>query len=194
MLLAGEEIQTIEQQLNLCRQIGDTLVMRADRDGYVDAWKIHERLERRPLRRGEPLLKVIAHASMWDVDVFVRQSRISHVQHAAADQSLQTCVSLAAQPDQVFAASLMRVGPTTKPKTQQAWGDTAVVLRLGEDARAMVSAARSEIQSGAPANVMFHCGSAPAGYLLFQDLIRSVRGSVGLYLSRPQNRSLGENP
>lgn len=195
LLLVAEEIQSTDQQLDLRERINDSLVIRADRDGYVDAWQIRERLDRRPLQRGDLLLKVIAQESAWHVDVRVPQSRISHVQDAWADNSLDTSVALAAQPNQVFAASLVQVGPASKPQTSGASGETALILRLSDNASTIVSAARSEIQSGAPARVMFHCGSAPAGYLLFQDLIRSVRGSVRLYLSSspPLKQGPGES-
>ena len=58
--LVDEEIRAIDQQLSLLRQIEESLIIRADRRGVVDAWRLVERLDQRPLRRGDHLLQVIA--------------------------------------------------------------------------------------------------------------------------------------
>jgi hypothetical protein len=59
---------------------------------------------------------------------------------------------------------------------------TAVLLRLNEKASADLAAKQvSSDQSGAPARAMFHCGTAPAALVLFQDVIRSVQATTALY-------------
>ncbi len=66
---------------------------------------------------------------------------------------------------------------------QDALPSTAVLLRLSDEASRMIASKQATShQSGAPARVMFHCGKTPAAYLLFQDVIRSVRGNLALYM------------
>ena len=45
---------------------------------------------------------------------------------------------------------------------------------------------------GAPARVMFHCGKAPTAYLLFQDVIRTVKRTWSLYCSSHESGARGD--
>jgi multidrug efflux pump subunit AcrA (membrane-fusion protein) len=182
--LVTEEIRSINDQLAVLERVTQSLVIRADRSGTVDAWQIEQRLQSRPLRRGDHLLQVIAQDSSWVVDVHVPQSRISHVQDAqAAGQSFAARVSLESKPDESFDAKLLQIGPSVVAGQGEV-PSTAVLLSLSDPASNMISSTRdTSHQSGAPARVMFHCGSAPTAYVLFQDLIRSARSHFSLYLA-----------
>ncbi len=187
--LVSEEIQSIDDQLAVLQRVKESLVIRADRNGIVDAWQIEQRLQSRPLRRGDPLLQVIEKDSPWVVDVRVPQSRIAHVQNADAEEKLLAHMSLEAKPDESFPASLVQIGPAVV-FDQDALPSTAVLLRLSEEASRMIASKQATShQSGAPARVIFHCGKTPAAYLLFQDVIRSVRGNLALYLANDTDRS-----
>ena len=187
--LVSEEIQSIDDQLAVLQRVKQSLVIRAGRDGIVDAWQIQQRLESRPLRRGDPLLQVVAEDSSWIVDVRVPQSRIAHIQDAQSGQNLSARVSLEARPQQSFEASLLQIGPS-EVGDQDAVPSTAVLLRLSDQAsRVIASDQDAGRQSGAPARVMFHCGKTPAAHLLFQDVIRSLRGTFALYLATDNNNS-----
>ena len=127
--LVAEEIQSIDNQLTVLQRAKESLVIRADRNGIVDAWQIEQRLQSRPLRRGDPLLQVIAEDSPWVVDVQVPQSRIAHVQNADADENLLAHVSLEANPNESFPASLKQIGPAVV-SDQGALPSTAVLLAV----------------------------------------------------------------
>ena len=178
--LVAEEIRAIDEQLSLLRRVEESLVVRADRSGVVDAWRLEDRLARRPVRRGEHLLRVVAEGSPWLVDANVSQKRIEHVERAL-DHELVATVSLTSRPNDVEAASLVRIGPSVTNVTDGI-PTTVVVLKMSHDALDAETTFRDwNVQSGAPAQVRFRCGTAPAIYLLFQDVIRSVRGTIGLY-------------
>lgn len=180
--LVSEEIQSIDNQLAVLRRAEATLSIHANRDGIVDAWQIEQRLQSRPLQRGDWLLQVIDANSDWTVEAKVPQTRVGHVSHAIAAADIDVNVSLDANPSETFVATVKRLGPaidtgTGVPKS------TAVLMRLDDNATAAISSMQqTSHQSGAPARVMFHCGTAPAGFVLFQDLIRTVRGTTALYL------------
>jgi hypothetical protein len=181
--IVAEEIRSIDDQLAVLQGARESLVLRADRDGFVDAWQIEQRLQSRPLRRGDPLVHVVAQDSPWLVDVRVPQSRIAHVQDAEADQTLSARMSLEAKPSESFDASLLQIGPAVLT-SEDSVPSTAVLLRLSDQAsKAIAFNQGTNHQSGAPARVIFRCGKTPAAYLLFQDLIRSLRGHVALYLA-----------
>ncbi len=181
--VVAEEIQSIDDQLAILQRAKASLVIRGDREGIVNAWQIEQRLQSRPLQRGDPLVQIIAKDSAWLVDVRVPQSRIAHVQDADANHSLSARISLEAKPSESFDASLVQIGPAVVSE-HDPLPATAVLLQLNDQAsQAIASKQETSHPSGAPARVMFHCGKSPAGYLLFQDLIRSLRGTLALYLA-----------
>ncbi len=147
----------------------------------VDAWQIEQRLQSRPLKRGDWVLQVIATDSPWTVEANVPQSRVDHLHTADEGHKLSVSVSLDSDPTQTFVASLERLGPAiagdaTSPSS------TAVLLRLSDQASITLAEKQmSSDQSGAPARAMFHCGTAPTAVVLFQDMIRSVRRTGALY-------------
>ncbi len=179
--LVMEEISSVDQQLDLLRQIKASLTIRADRSGIVEGWRIQERLSGRPLRRGDHLLAVVAEDSRWIVDARISQNRLSHVRDAMANKLLLANVILDTAPDQHWQASLSKIGPSFSA-SQDAVTTTAALLELDrEKFRPELNSGQFNAISGSPARVVFDCGSAPLAYLLFQDLFRKAGGSIGLY-------------
>ena len=179
--ILAEEIRTIEAQLELLRRIKESLVLRARMDGIVDAWQIEQRFQSRPLQRGDFLIRVIADNSDWIADARVPQSRIEHIQKAQAEDTFETRVSLLSHPSHSFAAAVKQIGPAVTTEVQDV-SFTAVLLRVDtRNSEQIGSQAYANHQSGAPARVLFRCGTAPAAYCLFQDLIRNIRGTLALH-------------
>ena len=179
-LLVDEEIRSIDHQLALLRGVEQSLVVRADRDGIVDAWRIDDRLGGRPMRRGDYLMRVIAADSPWLVDARVPQKRIAQLEQTPRGD-LDVSVGLVSRPEQTLPARMVRIGPATDdgPDGQPA---TVVVLQLDHEALdADVTFRDANVQSGAPAKVRFRCGTAPAAYLMFQDVIQTVRSTLAIY-------------
>jgi hypothetical protein len=182
--LATAEIRSLDEQLALLNELRDSLVVHADRDGTVDAWRLVQRLGDRPLRRGDHLMHVVADDSPWLVDARVPQKRVGKIA-SAMERSMTVCVALASHPDFRREATLVRIGPSVVDR-QTGRAATTAVLRLEHDAFDAMTAFRdTNAQKGSPARVVFRCGTAPAASLLFQDVIRSLRSFAALYLRWP---------
>jgi len=194
--LVAEEIRSVDEQLSVLRRVRQSLVIRADREGIVDAWQIESRLHWRPMARGDELLSVISLDSPWQVEARVPQNRIAHLQVAQDNRSprqILARVALDADPRQAFDAVIAQIGPTVSTPQDPALAN-AVTLRLSEQANAEISTqGRAGKVSGAPARVVFHCGKSPAAYVLFQDLVRAIRANVGLYCTPTDFHSTGES-
>jgi multidrug efflux pump subunit AcrA (membrane-fusion protein) len=179
--LVAEELRSVDAQLALLNRIRDSLILRADRDGHVHGWRLHERFEDRPLDRGQEVMRVIADESPWVADATVPQKRIGRLSNALDRGLLRARVAPDAAPDHRFDASIQQLGPVlARPQGESP--SIAVRLRLTANDDAPRSALRAESYNGAPARVLFRCGSAPAAAVIFQDTLRSARGFLGLYL------------
>jgi multidrug efflux pump subunit AcrA (membrane-fusion protein) len=193
--LIAEEIRAIDDQLAMLQRVRDSLVIRADRDGIIDGWQMEHSLQSRPLRRGDVLLRVVAEGSPWMIEALVPQSRIAHLQDAETEQRLSARAALESDPYRSFDTALQQIGPVVAAG-QEATASTAVLLLASESMSAMLASRHGTGHaSGSPARVLFRCGSAPAAYLLLQDVIRSLRSSAMLYLPTTSDRSAeqGEN-
>ncbi|KAA1259441.1 HlyD family secretion protein [Rubripirellula obstinata] len=183
--VVDEEIASVNQQLMLLRQTKDSLTIRSDRDGVIDAWQITKRLGGRPVSRGDSLLQVVSHDSAWLVDAEVSQARIQRVRQADQANKLSAQITIDDAPGVSSVASDWQFGPT-RQINQATSGDavtTAVTLTLAVNDIApsptTVSAQASRI--GAPARVYFDCGSVPLGDLLLGDLYRDIRNHLALH-------------
>jgi hypothetical protein len=190
--LVAEEITALDEQLAVLRSIEQSLTIRADRDGIVDAWQIDGRLRSRPVRRGDELMRVVAAQSDWLVEARVPQNRIAHLSKLSQNDPVIASVSLEASPDEVFGAELCQIGPAAMIDGDPL-AHTSVLLRyrgpLGDDASpSTASGAETESaavpdRSGAPARVAFDCGNHSLVYVMFQDLFHRIGRTVKLYLS-----------
>ncbi len=184
-----EEIQSADSQLTILRRIKDSLVIRADRDGIVDAWQVESRLESRPVQRGDGLLRVISADTHWVVEARVPQNRIAHIRDATSGRhsgELTAKVSLDADTGRIMNASLIQIGPAVVADSDPTPA-TAVLLRLEQvTANSIGSSHSHQDSSGAPARVMFRCGRRPIAYVLFQDLIHAIDSTARMYLTGEQ--------
>ncbi|TWU54638.1 hypothetical protein Poly51_33570 [Rubripirellula tenax] len=182
-LIVSGEIQSITDQRDALRRTRESLAVHADRDGIVDAWQVESRLQSRPVNRGDGLMRVIAADSGWIVEARVPQNRIAQLKPLLENSSAidRAHVSFDSDPGHVIAASLIQLGPSVVAENDPLPA-TAAMLRL-EDV------ASDEIRNqttcgdvaGAPARVMFKCGYRPIVYVMFQDLIHSIRSTASLY-------------
>lgn len=188
--LVSEEIRSIDEQIAVLKRAKNTLEIRARQAGMIDAWQIDQRLQSRPLQRGDWLLQVIGVDSPWTVEANVAQSRINHLHRAGKNEELFVLVSLESSPSQTYRAELDRMGPAVVGDAVNP-SSTAVLLRLGNQASTAIASKQiASDQSGAPARAMFHCGTAPAALVLFQDVIRSVHATCALYFGGQQREQI----
>ena len=171
-----EEIISIDQQLSLLEQSQSKLVLRALRNGRVDAWRIAEQLANRPLRRGDIVLKVIAAETNWIVDATIEQKRIGQVDRAIENKELSAEASPRWSPDQTQPAQPHRFGPVV---TNPVDGTSGVVLRMN---LAHAPDLGDQPLAETPARITLRCGRTSVGSFLFDDVVVWLRTRIGSYL------------
>ena len=193
--VVDEEIASVNQQLSLLRRASESLIIRSNREGVVDAWQINKRLSGRPVNRGDSLLQVVSHNSAWLIDAEVSQSRIDRVRNADQAKTLSAQVTIDDAPGNVYVARQWQFGPTHQATSSSPLSSshlsssysgqvkTAVTLAIvtDDDATSMIGSSALASRTGAPARVYFHCGSVPLGDLLIGDLVRDVRSHLALH-------------
>lgn len=170
-----EEIMSIDEQLKIISQSQDDLVLRARRDGRVDAWRVHERLSDRPLRRGDAVLSVIATDTTWVADATIPQRRVQRIDQAIQHQRLSAEVAPRWSADQSQTATAHRFGPVV---TDPVDGTPGVILRL---TLAQTPRLGNQPLVETPARITVDCGRTSVGSFLFEDVMGWFKTRVGMY-------------
>ena len=189
--IVDEELASITNQLDLLYQIKQTLVIRSDREGTIDAWQINERFRGRPVQRGEQLMQVISKDSPWLVDAKVPQRRINGIRRVHKSGDLSAAVSIDDEPTALHQASIVQFGPTLSNKSSISTGGdeakAAVLLEIQPSSEpnssrgALPTSTPTASRSGTAATVIFRCGSVPLADLLFGDLYRDMQNRIALH-------------
>jgi PAS domain-containing protein len=169
--LLEEEQRGIDQQLELLAEARERLVIRADRDGKVDAWQTELLALGRPVRTGESLVRVEPFGGRWVVDGRVPQNRRQLVIRRVAEERHRATVRFGDDSSQTRVASFVRhLG--FEPSADGSPPVAVVQWRLEGDGE---SEPPADWQNGTPVEVTVDCGRMPLVQVLFFDLIRSVR-------------------
>lgn len=171
----------------------DQLTVKAEFDGRVDAWEIDE-LTDAPLNRAAPILQVFRHDSQWAVKALVPENRARHL-NGADPENVRIAINSHVQPG--LRGSKIKIGPgtpfgpgTANPQSESESPAKAVQIEISHQPPDGVPSQQTDkvtYKPGAPADVMFDCGTAPAGYLLFEDALHSIRKYTGLYFGSSES-------
>lgn len=171
-----EEITSIDEQLKIISQCQDDLMLRARRDGRVDAWRIQERLSDRPLRRGDAILSVIAADTQWVADATIPQRRVERIDRAIAHQRLTAEAAPRWSNDQTQTATAPRFGPVVADPVD---GTPGVILRFTLD---QVPRLGDQPLVETPARITVNCGATSVGSFLLEDVLSWLQTRLGMYL------------
>jgi len=189
--LLEEEIGGLDEQIELVNAASNRLIIRADRDGKIDAWQTELTASGRPVRRGDALVRVHPTGARWMADAVVSQSRIGIVMdtvHEAPETMIQ--VSTVARPEMTFPAKFSRheialdsaVAGLSQMTTRSAGGlgmEVAIDPTMGETNRDVITQSWSY---GSPATVTIDCGKRPLWQVIFFDVERAIRGTLARWI------------
>lgn len=161
-----EEQRGIDQQLAILDGLQQRLVLRADRDGWVDAWKTEQLALGRPVQTGEPLMRVQPLETAWVADVRIPQNRRQMVLGQLVDGRRPVELRIGDGDGPAAIADFNRqLG--MQPSAIGDGSDTVVELLIRGD--------QWDWTNGMPAEATVDCGRMPLAKVLFFDFIRSIR-------------------
>ena len=135
--------------------------------------------------QSESELSVVGRDSSWVVDTKIPQNRVSSLQQAQDDDSLNVSVTLQTNREVSWAAKLTQIGPATNssPNDKPA---SAVLMSVDDSGAWSTSSELSHGPlNGSPVQVVCRCGRVPLAYALLQDAIVGLRTSYRMYLGSP---------
>ena len=181
--LAGEiqelsvQLEYYAREMALLQQKQQDLVVKSQIAGVVVTFDVKEKLENRPVQRGQVLMEVADPTGDWEVELYMPENRIGLVREAQKnlvkefpDGDLRVTFILASQPDKKIKGRIVEIHKTAEVREEM--GNT-VLVRVAFD--------KSQVPNpnmGASVTGKIYCGERSIGYVWFYDLIAFIQQKV----------------
>lgn len=184
-----KELEGLQKRHALLQEKREDLTITAPIDGRVTTWRVAERIEGRPVTRGQQLMEIADPSGRWEAELYVPESKMGHI-HARREQllaedpdaRLELTFILATHPDasQQIAGQVEEIHTTAEVEGEQ--GNT-VRMRVSFDQQELVEKLRitdpnQDLKVGADLKAKIYCGQRPIGYVWFHDLFEFVQSRI----------------
>jgi multidrug efflux pump subunit AcrA (membrane-fusion protein) len=167
------KIEYLTGLLELLGEQRELLKIRSPIAGRIVTWNVSERLQGRPVNRGENVLEIADPTGDWELEVYMPEYRLGHINHAKAQSQddLPVTFFLATNPQNQLRGRVAHIDTSAEVRGDS--GNT-VLVRVTFDQQAL-RAINKDPKIGATATAKIHCGERAIGYVLFHDLVDFVR-------------------
>jgi hypothetical protein len=181
LLELRQEAENIERELALFREKQKQLTVVAPQPGQVVTWKVEDLLQGRPVMRGQALMMLANPAGPWELELFVPERRLTHMQAAqkltpaAGERTpLDVVFALSSHPGAQFHGSVVEVEQAAEVRGDE--GNT-VLVRVAIDKGQL-----PPLHDQTTVTAKLYCGRTSVGYAWFCDLIETVETKVMFWL------------
>ncbi|MEX2173874.1 MAG: HlyD family efflux transporter periplasmic adaptor subunit [Pirellulaceae bacterium] len=176
-----QEAQNIERELALFHEKQQQLTVVAPEAGQVVTWKVHDLLQGRPVIRGQSLMTLANPAGPWELELYVPERRLKHVQAAqtldalAGDRPpLDVVFTLSSHPGSQFHGRVAEIEKGAEVRGDE--GNT-VLVRVAIDKEQL-----PPLHDQTTVTAKLYCGRTSLGSAWFCDLIETVQTKVLFWL------------
>ncbi len=165
------------KEIEILRQKQQDLVVKSQIPGVVVTFDVKEKLENRPVQRGQVLMEVADPTGDWEVQLYMPEKRIGTIREAQKalekefpNGELRVTFILASQPDKKLTGRIVEIHRTAEVREER--GNT-VLIRVAFD--------KSQVPNpnmGAGVTGKVYCGVRPIGYVWFCDLFAFIQQKV----------------
>ncbi len=169
-----KKFESYSRQLEVLDRKRQFLTVTSPRDGQVTTWNVERRLLRRTVAPGQLLMTIADPSGEWELEVFMRDDRMGHVQRrmnqleAAGKGStaspLEVTYILATDPERELRGEVEEI--QTSAEVREQYGNTVLIrVDINQDD---IDAA--ELRDGTEVTAKLDCGYRALGYVWFHEL------------------------
>ena len=158
--------------------------MLAEESGQVITWKVEELLLRRPVERGQSLMTLANPDGPWELELYVPQRRLCHLQAAMAelrknasggdDPQLKVTFTLHSHSGLEFEGKIVEMEKSAEVRGED--GNTILVrVQINRDEL-------PELHDQTTVTARISCGRRSLGYTWFCDVIETVQTKILFWL------------
>jgi multidrug efflux pump subunit AcrA (membrane-fusion protein) len=185
--LAQARVQrkSLQEQMALLAEKNNKLEVTSPIAGKVVTWKVKDRIEGRPIRRGQQLMEIADPSGIWELEIFVPESRMGHVnqqklvqEQSNPDSQLRVTFILATHPSEKLEGKVFEIDDSAQVHGEDG---NAVRMRVAfeqEVLTRLVKDPANDLKVGADVKAKIHCGRRAIGYVWFHDLFEFVQSRI----------------
>ena len=168
-----EEEAWLEKQFEM-------LEIKSNMAGTVTTWKVEERLQNRPVTRGQELLQIADTTGPWEIELMMPEHRMGHIEEEATKWKkenkgkLRVTFILALDPEKEHEGSVREIATIAEIRGED--GNTVLIRVDPKDQELFHSLIG--LRPGAEVTAKVYCGKASVGYVWLHDLIGWVQSKV----------------
>lgn len=152
----ANEIETLGQRIQLNRTMQDELLIRAPIDGVVVGWRMKEKLQSRPVRRGDRLFAIIVPTGDWELDLKLAEAKAGEViRRHREGEDLPIQFAIPARPSETMNATVREVGGIARRSVD---GVIVVDVRGSIDADSLIHFQSDRLHGNADVTAKLICG------------------------------------
>lgn len=173
-----QKLLTLDAQLALFKAKQRDLDVRSPIAGEVITWELRERLMRRPVQKGQVLMRVADPDGPWQLELTMPENRIGHVvkEQQASQQPGEVTYILATEPSVTHVGKIQEIHHSAEVRGDE--GNTVLIkVELDKDEMEQLRA-ESKLRPGATVTAKVYCGRRPLGYVLLHDVIDFVQSRI----------------
>lgn len=179
-----QEAENILRELALFGEKQKRLQVLAEESGQVITWKVEELLLRRPVERGQSLMTLANPDGPWELELYVPQRRLCHLQAAMAelrknasgsdDAQLKVTFTLHSHSGLEFEGKIVEMEKSAEVRGED--GNTILVrVQINRDEL-------PELHDQTTVTARIACGRRSLGYTWFCDVIETVQTKILFWL------------
>jgi multidrug efflux pump subunit AcrA (membrane-fusion protein) len=187
--LAGElveyrqEAENVRRELELFADKQKRLRVLANDAGQVVTWEVEESLLRRPVQRGQVLMRLANPDGPWELELYVPEKRLRHIlaaQEQAESSSgttpgmIDVTFMLSSHAGEEYHGQVVEIEQSAEVRGEE--GNT-ILVRVSVDRDAL-----PHLHDQTSVTAKLHCGKRSLGYTWFCDLIETVQAKVLFWL------------
>jgi hypothetical protein len=174
MLELRQEAENIERELALLRTKQQQLTILAPLRGQIVTWKVEDLLLHRPVQRGQGLLTLANPDGPWELELYLPERRLKHVQGSHHEGEQDVTFTLASHPGQTFHGRVVEIEQAAEVRGEEG---NSVLVRV-----AVEKSELPPLHDQTTVTAKLHCGRTSVGYAWFCDLIETIQSKVLFWL------------
>ncbi len=171
---ADTSLISLGAQLQILQAKQARLTVRSPMNGQILTWQVRDKLENRPVQKGQVLLTVADPTQDWDLEIKMTEDRMGHIMRAIEEQGtheLDVEYIVATDPGVTRWGKIREIQSIAEVAGEEG---NIVLIRVKIDKSDLLTAPRR----GGTVTAKIHCGETNLGYSLFHDLISWFQSRV----------------
>jgi multidrug efflux pump subunit AcrA (membrane-fusion protein) len=167
-----QQVKSYDDQLKLFKEKREDLSVKSPLNGEVVTWDLQRLLNRRPVARGQVLMRVADPDGPWQLELHMPENRMGHIIAAQKEfgETLEVPYILATEPGTTRYGKVKEIQRSAEVRGEE--GNT-VLIKVEIDKNEI-----PQLQPGATVTAKVDCGRRPLGYVLLHDVIAFIQTRI----------------